>query len=123
MKNKILVVDDEELLTRTFVSLLEKKGYEVMVATKGQDAIEMVKEDDFDLVICDIRMPGISGAETVKQIKEIAASRKKEPKIIFISGFADATGEKEARDLHPEAYIEKPFDVGNLLAEIKRAIS
>ena len=122
MRKRILIVDDEELLTRTFVSLLEKKGYEVMVATKGQDAVEMVREDDFDLVICDIRMPGISGAETVRRIQEITKVRAKEPKIIFITGYADIVGEKEAKDLHPEAYIEKPFNVDDLLAEIKKAL-
>jgi len=55
---KILIIDDEEIIIRSLRKLLEKEGYEVYVAKKGQDGIDMVGEEEFDLLVVDIRMLG-----------------------------------------------------------------
>ena len=121
---RILVIDDEELLTRTFSKLLEKQGYQVYTAKNGSDAEVMVEEEDFDLVICDIRMPGKNGVETVKSIQNVReSSSKEEIPIIFITGFADEKIEEEARKLNPIAYLMKPFDVQELLGIVQKKIS
>lgn len=117
---KILVIDDEELLTRTFVKLLEKEGYEVLIAKTGRDALEMAEEDSFDLVLCDIRMPGIDGVETVVRLREVFRNRgASSPPEIFITGYANPEIEERARVLQPAAYVLKPFDTATLLSKVK----
>lgn len=123
MKKKVLVIDDEELLTRTFARLLEKKNYEVLLASRPEDALVMAEEEDFDLILCDIRMPGKNGVETVREIYGLLQKRGKEPApVIFLTGFADPRLEKEAQTLHPVAYLFKPFDANELLEVVKSAV-
>jgi len=123
MAKRILVVDDEEIIIRSLTKLLEKIGYEVYVAKNGQDALVMVEEEDFDLVIADIRMPGMNGVETIKEIlKTIGKKGKALPPFIFITGYADQQVEKETSALKPFAYIYKPFDINKLVEKIKEAL-
>lgn len=122
MKKRILVIDDEELLTKSFALLLERTGYETYTVKNSQDAEAMFEEEDFDLIICDIRMPGKNGVETIKQIRNIISSnRKSSVPIIFVTGFADPELEAQAKALDPIAYIQKPFDVMELLNIVRKA--
>ena len=124
MAKKILVIDDEELIIKSLSRLLEKNGYEVFVAKNGQDAVIMTEEEDFDLILADIRMPGMNGVETVEHIyKGISTKCKRKIPTIFITGYADEMIEKKTKILNPAAYIYKPFDTGELLDKIKKAIS
>jgi len=123
MPKKILVIDDEEILTITFVKLLEAAGYAVLVASCGEDAVIMAEEDDFDLIICDIRMPGQNGVKTIQKIRSINQNQKTHSTpVIFITGYADEALEKEARKLEPVGYIYKPFDAFELLDLIKKKV-
>ena len=123
MAKKILFIDDEELLTKTFSRILEKTGYDVFIAKKGQDALDMAEEEVFDLVITDIKMPGIDGVETVIKLREVFKKRDlKLPPEIFITGFADEKKEAQAKSLNPAAYIMKPFDLKTLLEAVKTTI-
>lgn len=120
---KILVIDDEELITRTLVKALEKTGYEVMVSKRGDDALIMVEEEDFELIISDIRLPGMNGVETVTKIFEIIRNKgNQRVPAIFITGYADEKLEVEAKKLKPQAYILKPFDLDDILDKVKKAI-
>ena len=121
MPKKILVIDDEEILTVTFSKLLETVGYSVLLASRGEDAVIMAEEDDFDLIICDIRMPGQDGVKTIQQIRNLHG--RKEIPVIFMTGYADEVLEKEASRLDPVAYIYKPFDALKLLSLIERITS
>lgn len=124
MAKNILIIDDEELIIKSLSKLLEKSGYEVFVAKNGQDAIIMTEEEDFDLIIADIRMPGINGVETVKQIyEEIKKRKKNKMPAIFITGYADEKLKKEAKTLLPAAYIIKPFDNEELINKIRETVS
>jgi CheY-like chemotaxis protein len=115
-KKQILMIDDEELLVKTFSILLQKSGHEVYVAKNGDDAIAMTEEEKFDLIICDIRMPGINGVETVKAIRKAAGDNSnREVPVIFITGFADQKTESDANELAPLGYLYKPFDNAELL--------
>lgn len=117
---KILVIDDEEILTKTFARLLEKQGYEVLVASRGEDALAMMEEESFDLILCDVRMPGQNGVTTVKSMADRCRQRgQKIIPVIFLTGYADENLELEARKLNPVAYIHKPFDALKLLEAIK----
>ena len=120
----ILVIDDEELLIKSFSKLLEKQGYHVYTVKNGADAVVVAEEENFDLVISDIRMPGQNGIETIRKIRDHQARKKKlEIPVIFITGYADEDLEKEAKKLNPVAYIHKPFDIGRFLEIVNSAIA
>ncbi|HPW76830.1 MAG: Transcriptional regulatory protein YycF [Candidatus Omnitrophica bacterium ADurb.Bin292] len=123
MGKKILVIDDEELITKSLVLALEKNGYEVLVAKRCDDALAMAEAIDFDLIISDIRIPGVDGIETVRRILELMATRKaKRVPRIFMTGYADPLTEENAQTLKPSAYILKPFDLLEFLTEVKKAL-
>lgn len=123
MKKKVLVIDDEELLVKTFARLLERLKYDVLIATRPEDAIAMAEEESFDLVLCDIRMPGKNGVETIREMRTTAEkSGKKVAPVIFLTGFADKKLEQEAQTLNPAAYIYKPFDTTKLLEVIESSL-
>jgi CheY-like chemotaxis protein len=123
MSKKILVIDDEELIIKSLRKLLEKNGFTVFVAKNGQDAIIMAEEENFDLIIADIRMPGINGVDTVQSIFENLENRKvsKIP-TIFITGYADKDIKQRATALKPIAYIYKPFDISELVDKVKEVL-
>ena len=120
MPKKILLIDDEELITRTLARALEKSGYEVLVAKRGEDALIMAEEEEFDLIISDIRMPGPDGVDTVKKI--LANKRSSKIPAIFMTGYADPAVEKKARELNPTAYFHKPFDFPEFLAKVRETL-
>ena len=123
MEKKILVIDDEELITRTFCKLLEKEGLEVLVAKRNEDAIVFAEEEDFDLIISDIRMPGQNGIQTIRQIEKLLVlQNRKKPPVIFITGFTDKKLEDEAKRLGCTAFLYKPFESEDLLNAINRSL-
>lgn len=124
MGKKILVIDDEELIIRSLVKLLEMNGYEAYIAKTGQDAMIMVEEENFDLILSDIRMPGMNGIESVQNIFKILDENKvKRPPIIFITGYASKESEQKAKNLKPVDYIYKPFDISKLVDQIRRVLN
>jgi len=123
MAKKILVIDDEELITKSLLKLLEKEGYKTTVARTGKEALEIVKKNDFDLVISDVRMPEMDGIETVEKIRAHFKSLEKKPiPEILITGYADIEKYEKARKLEVKDYIYKPFDTDVFLKTVKRNI-
>ena len=123
MAKKILVIDDEELIIKSLRKLLEKNGFKVFVAKNGQDAIIMAEEENFDLIIADIRMPGINGVEAVQLIFENLENKKvSRIPTIFITGYADKNIKQRATALNPIAYIYKPFDISELVDRVKEVL-
>jgi CheY-like chemotaxis protein len=123
MAKKILVIDDEEILTKSFSMLLEKSGYETYTAKNGQDAEILIESEDINLVICDIRMPGKNGIETVGAIKKLLKRQGRDDvPVVFMTGFADEELEKQAGKLRPLSYLLKPFDSIQLLKIIQQQI-
>lgn len=117
MGKKILIIDDEELLTRTYTLLLEKSGFETYTALNGDDAKAMAEEEDFGLIISDIRLPGKDGIKVVKEIQDAcnAKSGKRRIPVIFVTGYCDKEIKKFAAKLEPIAFLTKPFDNAELL--------
>jgi CheY-like chemotaxis protein len=120
MEKKILVIDDEELIVKSLRKLLEKNGFTVFIAKNGQDALAIAEEESFDLIVADIRMPGMNGVETVQAIHENLAEKK--APVIFITGYADEEIRKKAKMLKPVAYIYKPFDISDLVNKVKEIL-
>ena len=120
MPKNILIIDDEELIIKSLRKLLEKEGYSVFIAKNGQDAVIMAEEENFDLIVADIRMPGMNGVETVQSIYQGLDKRNlKRMPAIFITGYADAEIKKKAHTLKPLAYIYKPFDISELVDKVR----
>jgi len=123
MGKNILIIDDEELIIRSLSRLLEKQGFTVLVAKKGEDALAMAEEEDFDLIIADIRMPGMDGVETIQHIHDnLRKNKSKKIPTIFITGYANKELEQKAMTLKPIAYIYKPFDIPELICQVKKAL-
>ncbi len=121
MSKRILVVDDEDLVTKSLKTLLKRQGYVVTIARCGKEAIEAVKTLDFDLVVADIRMPEMNGVETICNIRELLKQSNKSliPEIL-ITGYTDEANLKKAQELGVKDFIYKPFDIQTFLESIKK---
>jgi DNA-binding NtrC family response regulator len=104
---RVLVVDDEDELREIIQCILVEKGYDVLTAANGEEAIEKVRENGIDLALLDIRMPGIDGIEVLRRIKE-----EINPNLAVIIMTAYGTPETAARAMRLGAcdYLRKPFD-------------
>ncbi len=123
MAKKILVIDDEELITKSLLKLLSRQSYNVIVVRSGSEAMDKVKETDFDLIVCDIRMPQLDGIETITQIRVyLKKSNKKSIPEILITGYADLEKYQKAIELKVAGYINKPFDTAEFLRVVKKVI-
>ncbi len=123
MQKKILLIDDEELVVKSIEKLLKKQGYEVLVCKNGEDALAKIKDVKVDLVISDIRMPGMNGVEVIKKIREYLKMKGSAPvREIIITGYAEDDVNKEADALNVADYIYKPFDLRDFLNAVQKNI-
>ena len=113
MKKKILIVDDEEVVRKLLRLLLDKLGYEVKEAADGEQAIEELSKDVFDLLICDILMPKKDGWEVIKEAKSNSKSMNM-PVILLTAKNGDSDVFK-GYDLGANYYMTKPFTKAELL--------
>lgn len=124
MAKSILIVDDEDLITGSLKILLKKEGYNVTIAKSGPEALEKVKAADFDLIISDIRMPGMDGIETIKHIRAyLEKSNKKSIPEILITGYADVDIYEQSIDLKIANYIYKPFENDEFVRTVRKNIA
>jgi len=114
-KANILIVDDEIDLLETLGDIFESKGYNVTMVEDGNKAIELLKKKYFDIILMDLKMPGISGVESFKEVKRL------HPSAAVIMMTAGSVGEeiKEALGAGVEAIVDKPFNVKKLVATIE----
>lgn len=120
IKGKVLVVDDEKIICHTIRIGLQRHGYEVVTAQSAEEALEKIKNEAFDVVLADIRMPEMDGIQMLKAIREIDLRLP----VIFITGYPSVETSAEALELGAEAYISKPFHrVENILVPIESAIA
>jgi DNA-binding NtrC family response regulator len=115
---KILVIDDEMIVCESCKRILEEEGYEVETALSGEEAFDKMKTSPFDIVITDLKMPGIGGMEVLKTF------RKEYPDtiIIMITGFSTVETAVEAMKLGAFDYIPKPFTPDEVSIVVKKAI-
>ena len=113
---KILWVDDEIDLLKPHVLFLEKKGYKVTTATNGQDAIDLFGEENFDAVFLDENMPGITGLETLAELKE----KKSTIPIIMITKSEEEFIMDEAIGSKIADYLIKPVNPNQILLSLKK---
>ncbi|WP_373419555.1 response regulator [Bacillus sp. EAC] len=111
---KLLIVDDQYGIRLLLHEIFKKEGYEVFQAANGFQAIDIVIKDCPDLVILDMKIPGMDGVEILKRIKEI----NKEIKVILMTAYGELDIIEEAKKLGALRYFPKPFDID----EIKKVV-
>jgi two-component system, NtrC family, response regulator HydG len=116
MAFKILIAEDEDITLKHLVSTLQKEGYEVASATNGIDAQQMIEAGYFDVLITDIKMPGMTGLELLATVK----SRFPDIEVVVITGFGTIGSAIEAIKNGAIDYITKPFDLDELLLKVKK---
>ena len=111
---KILVVDDEPQIRRVMKSALTKQGYFVADARGGEEALERIRQERFDLIILDRNMPGMSGLEVCQQVRSTS-----DVAIIMLTVRKKESEKIEALDAGADDYVTKPFSMPELLARIR----
>lgn len=120
-RGRILVIDDDPLVGHSLRILLERAAYQTQVASIGLAALDAVSSEAFDLILTDIRMPGMNGLETLKAIREVRRELGKVPlPEIVITAYEDKEIRDEAEDLGVLDFILKPFEIEDLLAALER---
>ena len=118
--SKILIIEDEEAIRRVLNKILseENSSYEIFQANDGASGLEMIKKEDFDLVLCDIKMPKMDGIEVLQLIKKI----KPDVPIVMISGHGDLETAVSTMRYGAYDYISKPPDLNRLLNTVRNAL-
>ena len=110
-RKKILVVDDDKSILRTFTRILQKSGYEIDVAETGKEAMEKAENRHFDLALVDIRLPDMDGTDLLAKLKKPLQHTVK----IMITGFPSLETGVKALDEGADAYLVKPVKPQELL--------
>ena len=118
--SKILVIEDEAAIRRVLTKILSEESdtYQVEEAEDGLVGIEKIKNDDYDLILCDIKMPKMDGVEVLEAIKKI----KPEIPVVMISGHGDLDTAVNTMRLGAFDYISKPPDLNRLLNTVRNAL-
>lgn len=116
-KIKVLMVDDEEKFRETTSKILEKRGFEATMAGTGEEAIEILKKSPQDVVVLDIRMPGMDGHDALEKIKKI----NPETQVIMLTGHGGQVSARASLELGAFDYLNKPCDLDLLTAKINDA--
>jgi two-component system cell cycle sensor histidine kinase/response regulator CckA len=115
----VLVVDDEEMVVEVGSLILEKIGYDVLVARSGEEALKIYKENGIDMVILDMIMPGMGGGETFEGLKRIDQSVK----VILSSGYSINAQAAEILNRGCRGFIQKPFTMAELSSKLREVAS
>ncbi len=116
MSKEILIVDDEPGVVVAIQFLMEQQGYTVLVAERGEDALDLIYRHKPDLVLLDIMLPGISGWEVCEIIRLNPDCRT--VKIVFLTARGDEAEIARGLALGADAYITKPFNNDHLIAKV-----
>ncbi len=116
---RIMVVDDERLVRWSISNGLKKDSHEVFCAEDGEEAVEKAKQNAFDLVITDFRMPGMNGAEVLEHLKQLSP----ETKVMILTSYSAELSKQRAMELGAWEYMEKPFVVDEIRDLVQTALS
>jgi CheY-like chemotaxis protein len=120
MAEKILLVDDNTTNLQVLFQALSPEGYELLVAQSGEQALETAAEAKPDLVLLDVKMPGIDGFETFRRLR--AGEATAEIPVVFISAHANVESMDEAKVLGAEGYLTKPFQFDEVIAKVREVL-
>ncbi len=114
---RVLFVDDEQELVAAVTERLELRGIDAVGTTSGEQALERVEREHFDVVVLDVRMPGLDGLEVVRQLQQTHP----ELKVVLMSGHGSREAREEGLRLGAFDYLQKPVDIRHLVSILRRA--
>jgi len=106
MKKKILIIDDETIITRALSRALEKQNYHIVTAHDGRKGFQAIIHEKPNLILLDIIMPGLTGIEVLEKMKK----ENIQIPTILMTAYGDTQTEKKAKELNVSAYLTKPFE-------------
>ncbi|MBN1108302.1 MAG: response regulator transcription factor [Bacteroidales bacterium] len=116
---KILICEDNKLASKTLEVVIRKEGYLTETAVDGNDAIELLRKNIYDLVIMDIHLPFHSGLELVRYMR---IDLKSKTPVLIVTAFSDPQMQSQANELGISGYIVKPFNPADLLKQIREIL-
>jgi len=117
--NRVLVVDDNRDLGKLTSEILKERGFRVNIAFDGVSALAKIKQESYDLMILDYRLPGISGLTVLEKTQQIRPNLK----TIMVSAFGNESTRARARELGAYAFLDKPFNIDGLVKVVKKTLS
>ncbi len=118
MRHRILIVEDDEIFLRPLRRTLEVAGFEALAVQGGEEALDLLKSDDIDLVLTDKRLPGIDGVELVRRIK----ADHPDQAVVMMTAYGTIESAVEAMRVGAVDYLVKPFETAEVLMVVRRAI-
>jgi len=118
-KSRILLVDDDSTITTSFQMVLQNEGYEVDTASDGRQALERFRQDNYQLIILDIKLPDINGIEVARRIRK----HNNEVRLVIVTGYPELEDSIETIELGIEEILLKPVNVEELIHVIRSTIS
>ncbi|MBP2650779.1 MAG: response regulator receiver protein [Firmicutes bacterium] len=115
----VLVIDDQPGIRRLLIEVLSEEGYCVYDAANGYDGIQKAKETQPGLILMDMKMPGIDGIETLRELKRFNMGNR----VIMMTAYSELDLVNEAKELGAVDYITKPFDIISLCQLVERHIT
>ncbi|WP_442596950.1 response regulator [Neobacillus sp. D3-1R] len=115
MKEKILIVDDQFGIRILLNEVFQKEGYQTFQAANGVQALEIVKKHSPDLVLLDMKIPGMDGIEILKRMKVI----DEDIRVIIMTAYGELDMIQEAKDLGALTHFAKPFDIDDIRAAVR----
>ncbi|AAP12199.1 sporulation initiation phosphotransferase Spo0F [Bacillus tropicus] len=119
MEGKILIVDDQYGIRVLLHEVFQKEGYQTFQAANGFQALDIVKKDNPDLVVLDMKIPGMDGIEILKHVKEIDESIK----VILMTAYGELDMIQEAKDLGALMHFAKPFDIDEIRQAVRNELA
>ncbi|MBP2633948.1 MAG: response regulator receiver protein [Firmicutes bacterium] len=118
-KTKVLVVDDQPGIRRLLLEVFTDEGYEVSVATNGNEALEKATEIKPAVILMDMKMPGMDGIDALKELKELGLAER----VIMMTAYGELELVTKAKELGAFAYVTKPFDIIKLCEMVSSYIA
>ena len=116
---KILIIDDEESIRHLLDTLLTRKGYQVVLAESGKEGLELVRRERPDVVVLDLKMPGMDGFTVLKELRSFDPKKP----VIILTGARIADAEQKVRALGVTEFVEKEFSLHHLGDSLKRYVN
>jgi two-component system OmpR family response regulator len=118
-KLRVLIVDDEDELAHALVERLQIRGMDAHGVTTGKEALDRIRTEPFDVVLLDVRMPGLGGLKVIKEIKD----RRPGLQVIMLTGHSSAQDAQQGMDLGAYKYLQKPVNIEDLCRVLRAAVA
>lgn len=119
MKGRIIVVDDEAVARITLLKILQLEGYEVMAVSSGQEALNELSKNLYDVMILDLKMPGLTGMDVLRKVIDA----KLDTRVIFLTAYGSMDTALQALRYRVQDYLLKPISPGDILRSVRKAMA